>query len=209
MYLLLVVIVIILYLCYLFRWWKAQTAFPVNCSIIDTWDSDKVEAGDLIFTTTRNNRWRYAWWQHVAIVFEDKDGRKQVADLLRNGLHIVPVDLYVKMDTRDTVYGVRSIQKAFTEGQKKHLQLAIGSHRATRFNQHYVAIFILQRILPTLFIDYWVKGEHCTSFVADCLQRIGVLPHLNRHKMNVMDFTTDTYTGDYYGSAPMKLYLPR
>jgi len=203
---LLVVVVIILYLCYLFSWWRTQTAFPTNCTVIDILDSNQVKAGDLIFTTNRRKQWRYSWWQHVAIVFEDKDGRKQVADLLRNGLHIVPIELYVRMDTHDTVYGIKSLRTHLTEKQKTLLEQAVYSHMTTKFNQHYVAIYILRRILPAFMMDLWIKGEHCSSFIANCLIKIALLPPCDRHAINVMDLANKILC-NYYDSGPMKLYL--
>lgn len=205
MYLVLFVILIIVYLCYLFQWWRTQTAFPKKCTVIDKLDSSQVRAGDLIFTTTKKNRWRYSWWKHVAIVFEDKDGRKKVADFLRNGLHIVPIEMYA----RDTVYGVRSIQRSLTDVQKNDLRLAIHSHTMTTFNHYYVALFILRQILPSLIVDQWIVGEHCTSFVADCLQNCDVMRHSDRYKMSVMNFTTDKALDMYYGSDPLKLYVAK
>lgn len=205
-YLLLVVLILAVYLFSLFQWWKVQTDFPVHCTVSTSLTSNDIDAGDIILTTTKKSGWRYSWWSHISLVFVDTDGSKKVADFVRGGLQIAPIEMYVNLERR-AIYGVRRLKKALTAEESARLTAAVYSHQNTVFNHRYVAIWILKQLLPGCFPMWWIKGEHCTSFVADCFQRAHIISACDRHSISVADFTTD-WLSDRYDCDALLLYVP-
>lgn len=207
MYLLLfIVLILIVYLVYLFRWWKVQTDFPRNCTISARLTSDDIHSGDIVLTTTRRKKWRYSWWTHIALVFVDADGSKKIAEFSQGGLQVSPIEMYVNLERR-AIYGVRRLKKALTAEESARLTAAVYSHQNTVFNHRYVTIWILKQVLPCCFPVWWIKGEHCTSFVADCLERAHIISACDRHGISVADFTTD-WLSDRYDSDALLIHVP-
>lgn len=180
----LLVLLFLFILVLTFLWWKEQVQYPVDADVLYI-KPEELQVGDMLMMTSASKRWRYGWWKHMALIIQEKDGTMCVADFSRNHLIVQPCGLYLQLDAKKTIYGIRRRRVPATPEQSRALTAAVHGHSHTHFNN----LFIFRWLSGRLFSFTFDEGaENCTSFVIDCLQKAGLLSkHIRRHVATIYE----------------------
>ena len=180
----LLVLLFLFILVLIFVWWKEQVQYPLNADVLYI-TPEELQVGDMLMMTSASKRWRYGWWKHMAVVIREKDGKMCVADFSRNHLVIQPCDVYLQLDAKKTIYGIRRRKIPATPEQSAALTAAVHGHHKTLFNHLFIFRWLSGRIFSFTFDE---GAENCTSFVIDCLQKAGLLSkRIRRHLATIYE----------------------
>lgn len=176
-------LIFVLMMIWITLWWQNQYSYCDDMDIIKL-TKDQVSAGDLFLNASLKTKWRFSWWRHVAIAFEDADGVVKIADFDYNGMKIFDLRTYMRMGSLLTVYAIRQRTVSLTEGQKKSLRQTIRSLVNRQFTTHYISTWLRRLILP----ETTNKDLTCASFVAHCLIGAGLLNARDTNHTKVTDY---------------------
>jgi hypothetical protein len=183
-----------------FVWWRRQIQY--RCPSIRDATEVNVKPGTLVFMHTMKKEWSFSWWDHVAIVFRDRDEILKVADVtpcLKNPVSIKHWDQFLHSSSRSSAICIRDLKDDLTQDQSRNLTEYIHERGDNlKFNPDYMLTWGFGQ----LRIGINDEQEYCLSFVLKCLKRAGVrVPTKAYDNMNAVNIT-DVSSSEWPASAP-------
>lgn len=158
----------LLSILYIYLWWTTQYYCSMNYHIMDPF-MDELHPGDIVFTGSLKKKWRFSWWNHVAIVFMKKDRTIAIADVTLDGLKVArPFDYF--SGSKSTIYAIRRRKALLNDHLSERLTNEILKRANLEFDESYVKNWILKILLS---VDVSNGKMNCAMFVSLVLQSIG------------------------------------